>query len=162
VTGDRNLFSIGRVRHDEDQLTEMLAWLASAVPEVAGKLVELAFGSDVAAADSADVQISTQYGIAGGRLDALIESPSFVLIVESKLWSGYGGDQLSKYLEWLCDRRDGRACGLMTVTKFEAPWPGDDWAFADREGIARGSRMWEDLYERLLSLTEGAEPADLV
>jgi hypothetical protein len=35
VAGEQNLFSIGRRRHGEDQLTEMLAWLASGVPAVA-------------------------------------------------------------------------------------------------------------------------------
>ena len=41
MAGGRNLFSIRQVRHDEDQLTEMLAWLASTVPAVTGRLVEL-------------------------------------------------------------------------------------------------------------------------
>ena len=38
-----NLFLLGRRPGFEDQLTEMLVWLISAVPEVGGAIVQLAF-----------------------------------------------------------------------------------------------------------------------
>lgn len=38
-----NVFSIGRRADDEDQLTEMLAWLAATVPGVRAALMNLAF-----------------------------------------------------------------------------------------------------------------------
>jgi hypothetical protein len=40
-----NLFSVGRRRGDEDQLTNMLVWLASTVPAVRSALVELGLGT---------------------------------------------------------------------------------------------------------------------
>lgn len=161
MVGGRNVFSIGRIRHNENQLTEMLAWLAAAVPDVAAKIVGLALPSDLPQLDAADVEISTQYSIPRGFLDLLFESQSLVLVVESKLWSGYDSDQLRKYLDWLHGRRDGRVCGLMTLTEFDAPWPQEDEEFADKEAIQRAARRWRDLYVELGPLTEGAETGDL-
>src|SRR4051794_14982847 len=129
-----NVFRIGRRRGDEDQLTEMLVWLASAVPAMRSALVEFALGTVV---DPADVAVSTQYSIAGvGRLDALVDGPGFRLIVESKLGSDYGDDQIGRYLGWLASRgSDQRTSGLMTLTARSAPWREVDVKYAAENGI---------------------------
>ncbi len=148
VTHDRNVFSIGRRRHDEDQLTEMLAWLFSVVPEVAVALVELALGERPAEAE--EIEFSTQHWIEGGRLDAVLTAPPLVVVVESKLQSDYGADQLSKYLDWIAAEhaeRDRRA--LMTLTRADAPWPASDAERARELGIVPAPRRWEQLHDLL-------------
>lgn len=151
-----NLFGIGRKAGDEDQLTEMLVWLADAVPEVAAALLRLTFGDRSSEVD--ELRLTTQHGIAGGRLDALLTSSHVALVVESKLGSTYGEGQIRRYLEWLVAEfgsRPGR--GLMTLTAQEAPWPEDDIAFAASHGIVSSARRWADLRELLQPLTD--EPA---
>jgi hypothetical protein len=142
-----NLFFIARRRGDEDQLTEMLVWLASAVPAVRSALVELGLGIRV---DPSEVTPSTQYGISGGRLDALLEGEGFRLAVESKLGSDYGPDQIGKYLRWLAVRKSSVAnSGLMTLTQRPAPWAQEDVDYAQREELVASRRLWEDLHEIL-------------
>jgi hypothetical protein len=74
-----NIFSISREPRNEDQLTEMLAWLANAVPAVRRALLKLAFAESL---DEREVEITTQHGIAKGRLDAFLSSESVALVVE--------------------------------------------------------------------------------
>ena len=106
----------------------MLVWLASAVPAVRSALVELGLGVRV---DPSEVTPSTQYGISGGRLDALLEGEGFRLAVESKLGSDYGPDQIGKYLRWLAVRKSSVAnSGLMTLTARPAPWAQEDVDYA--------------------------------
>ena len=83
-----NLFLIGRKPGSEDQLTEMLVWLANGVPEVAAALDRLAFGDRSSEVET--FELTTQHGIARGRLDALMTSSQVALVVESKLGSTYG------------------------------------------------------------------------
>jgi hypothetical protein len=148
-----NIFSIGRERGTEDQLTEMFVWLTSAVPNVGRSVVRLALGD--ADLDLSEVEASTQHGIAAGRLDALFTSPSLALIVESKLGSSYGNDQLRKYLDWLADEHGGRAArGLMTLTKGPAPWPPKDLAHAEALGIVATAGRWEDLHDHLSPIAD--------
>lgn len=124
-----NLFRIGRKAGDEDQLTEMLVWLAEAVPEVAAALLRLAFGDR--RVEVRKVQLTTQHGIATGRLDALLTSSDIALVIESKLGSTYGDDQIGRYLAWLqAEFRDRPLRGLMTLTAREASWPARDVSFA--------------------------------
>jgi hypothetical protein len=47
------------------------------------------------------LELATQHGIAGGRLDAFMTSSRVALVVESKPGSNYGDDQIRRYLEWL-------------------------------------------------------------
>jgi hypothetical protein len=123
----RNLFLLGRRPGFEDQLTEMLVWLISAVPEVGGTIVQLAFADlDVG---TPQLQATTQHRIAAGRLDALLRTESLVLVVESKLGSFYGEGQLHAYIDWLAtEHKDAAHRALMTLTANEAPWPADDLA----------------------------------
>lgn len=151
----RNIFSLGRRAGAEDQLTEMLIWLIEAVPQVGEAIVRLAFESDQ---DASSMKVTTQHGVVGGRLDALFVGPSFALIVESKLGSGYGEDQIAKYLRWLVDahgHRDRRA--LMTLTAHEAPWSTEDRSLATDLGVRGSARRWEELHAVLQPLAEEAD-----
>ncbi len=148
VAETRNLFSIGRRIHDEDQLTEMLAWLVSAVPEVGGAVIRLALPG--AQPDLAALDAKTQQIIAAGRLDAVVTTDETIVVVESKLQSAYGQDQLSRYLDWLAtDHRAPDNRCLMTLTEQQAPWPGPDVLHAEDVGVKWSARRWEDLYVAL-------------
>lgn len=136
-----NLFRIGRKAGDEDQLTEMLVWLAEAVPEVAAALLRLAF--DDRRIEVGEVQLTTQHGIATGRLDALLTSSEVALIIESKLGSTYSDDQIGRYLAWLqAEFRDRPLRGLLTLTAQEASWPTGDVSFAASHEIVGSARRW--------------------
>lgn len=150
-----NIFSIGRRRGDEDQLTEMLVWLATAVPEVAKALVRLAL--DDIEFDPAALDATTQHNIVSGRLDAFFSSPAFALVVESKLGSSYGQDQLRRYLDWLgTEHKDLPHRALLTLTAARAPWPTVDDAHAGTLGIAGRARRWEDLSTELANASQPA------
>jgi hypothetical protein len=143
-----NIFRIGRVHGAEDQLTEMLVWLADAVPSVRGALLRLAFG-EAALTDQA-VEITTQHGVAVGRFDAFLVSADVALVVESKLGTDYGPGQIRKYLEWLVGEFGGsKTCGLMTLTARDAPWPDADRMYAAAAGVVSAARRWEDFHGEL-------------
>jgi hypothetical protein len=151
VAESQNLFSIGRRRGDEDQLTEMLAWLATVVPGVAQALIELAFADVVA--DELEVDVSTQVAVDAGRLDALLRTPSTLLVIESKLDSAYGVGQIRKYIDWVASQdTDHPRKGLMTLTRALAPWTVEDVEHATALGVVPAQRRWEDLYDRLQSI----------
>jgi hypothetical protein len=152
----RNLFLLGRRPGFEDQLTEMLVWLISAVPEVGRAIVRLAFGDlDV---DTAQLQATTQHKIAAGRLDALLRTESLVLVVESKLGSFYGEGQLGAYIDWLAsEHKEAAHRALMTLTAFEAPWPADDLAHAAQLAVVASPRRWHELHTALSPLTSALD-----
>jgi hypothetical protein len=156
----RNIFSIGRRSGAEDQLTEMLVWLTSAVSDVSAAVVRLGLG-DVES-DIAQVQAYTQHEIAKGRLDAIFVSETVILVVESKLQSSYGDGQLRKYLDWLAQvHPDCPHRALMTLTAREAPWPAEDVARAAELGVVASPRRWQDLFAALASLAPEPGPDSL-
>jgi hypothetical protein len=160
MRGSRNIFAIGRVPHREDQLTEMLVWLCSAVPEVTAAIVALGFGEPPSHPE--EIEIATQHSIAEGRLDAVFRSQSFILVVESKLESGFHDNQVRKYLEWLAHEHAGSLdCGLMTLTKYAAKWFPDDEDYARKQHITPSRRRWQDLYLKLEELAQGHDGTDL-
>lgn len=139
-----NLFSIGRRRRNEDQLTEMLVWLVDAVPDVGRAILGLAFDDPQI---DGDFEVSTQHGVAKGRLDALFVGPTFALVVESKIDSGFGDDQIARYLSWLAREHGHRQRrGLMTLTAHPAEWDLED---ARRLGVTGSAHRWEELHEVL-------------
>ena len=143
-----NIFSIGRRKRNEDQLTEMLAWLVDAVPSVGRAIVGLAFGGLV---PDGEIAASTQAGIAHGRLDALLTGASFVLVVESKIDSDFGDDQIGRYLHWLESEQAHRDIrGLMTLTVR----PLTDAQRAELggcRGVTGSAHLWEELHDVLTS-----------
>jgi hypothetical protein len=146
VATEQNIFLAGRLADDEDQLTEMLAWLVTVVPEAGRALCELATG--VTRLANGAPRVSTQYGISHGRLDALLELEDLVVVVESKLTAVYGPDQLRKYIDWLSKRQDERRV-LMTLTASRAPWPATDVRRAAKLGIGVAQKRWEQLSSAL-------------
>jgi hypothetical protein len=151
----RNIFSLGRRKDDEDQLTEMLAWLISAVPAVGHRLIELALGTEQ---DAVDTDLRTQLVFQGGRLDAFLGTPSTAVVIESKLRSAYAKGQLRKYLDWIAAQYPGRTQALMTLTRDVAPWPRDDIDRAHELGIVSAPRRWEELHDTLAPLCD--DPTD--
>jgi hypothetical protein len=142
-----NLFSIGRKRRNEDQLTEMLVWLIDAVPEVGRAIATLAFNG---LSLDGEIKVTTQHGVAKGRLDALFVSPAFALVVESKIDSGFGDDQIARYLDWLSAAHAHRARrGLMTLTAHPTPWGEVDEKRAEAIGVVASAHLWEELHDVL-------------
>lgn len=159
MPGVWNLFAIGREKRKEDQLTEMLAWLIDAVPEVGAAIVALVF--DDAPVDG-DRQVTTQYGIAAGRLDALVVDSMSALVIESKIDSDFGDDQVSRYLRWLADHHERRERrGLMTLTAQPMSWKPDDIVLAHELKIVRAERRWEELHALLEQFTESSDGEQL-
>lgn len=155
MTAVWNLFSIGRKRRNEDQLTEMLVWLVDAVPDVGRAILNLALDDPEI---NGDLQVTTQHGVATGRLDALFVGPKFALVVESKIDSGLGDDQIGRYVRWLADahaHRERRA--LMTLTAHPVVWEFDE---ACELGVLGSAHLWEELHDLLqpLAATADREP----
>jgi hypothetical protein len=154
VASHWNIFSIGRRKRSEDQLTEMLAWLVDVVPQVGTALVAMAFDHDVS---DGELRVTTQPGITTGRLDALLSGPSFALIIESKIDSDFDPTQIPRYLQWLgdefADRRELRL-GLMTLTC--RPLTAAQRAqLTSKEGRIRGvEHLWEQLHTVLNGLVD--------
>ena len=86
------------------------------------------------------------------------------LVVESKLGSGYGGGQLSKYLTLLdTEFADRPFRGLLTLTARPDPWPEADTSFAANRGISAQARLWEELHNALApAIGDDDLPAQLV
>jgi hypothetical protein len=155
----QNIFSIGRDLGSEDQLTEMLAWLSRAVPEVAGVLIDMALhGTDV---DLPLIQAETQRVVVGGRLDLYLRGEGVSVIVESKLKATYGDDQLGTYLEWLSQQPTSYRRALMTLTASLAPWPAEDRQRAKDLKIVPVERRWHELHSALFVLTDSPDLDDL-
>lgn len=152
MPGVWNIFSIGRHPRNEDQLTEMLAWLIQAVPDIGHSLVGLAF--DRGHVDG-EIQVVTQHGIAEGRLDALLLGPELALVIESKIDSGFGDDQIGRYLRWLSSAHGHRARrGLLTITAHPAPWSDSDIDLARELEIMRAEHLWEEVHSLFDPLVE--------
>jgi len=113
VAERKNIFLIGRRGHegDEDQLTEMLAFLWQEEPDALNRWFDsLGFPTDVSTAE-----IETQFTIPSGkRPDIMVRSSDAVTLVESKLRSGFGETQIDDYLEFLADGDGTRALVLLT------------------------------------------------
>src|SRR5262245_28882297 len=98
AVGRKNIFLIGRRPSDEDQLTEMVAFLWQEVPEALdGWLHGIGLPTSVGSAE-----VETQFVLPNRkRPDIVIRSEEGTTIVESKLGSGFGDDQASSYLRYL-------------------------------------------------------------
>jgi hypothetical protein len=93
----KNIFTIARrgSADDEDQLTELLAYLFQEEPSALDAwLTSLGLDGELSS-------WRTQCVIPGGRLDFVVEHDQAVLIVESKLGSSTDYLQCSKYIDWL-------------------------------------------------------------
>jgi hypothetical protein len=113
VAERKNIFLIGRRGHedDEDQLTEMLAFLWQEDRQALDRWLEM-LGLPV---DVGLSEIETQFVVPSGkRPDILIRSENSVTLVESKLRAGFGETQIPDYLEFLAEQEGQRALVLLT------------------------------------------------
>lgn len=148
-----NIFSIGRTKHDEDQLTEMLAWLVACVPAIGHVLVRAAFGEQV----DGEVQCVTQSVITAGRLDAFLTGAGFGVVVESKIDSDFSEGQIDKYLAWLeTEQADVPQLALLTLTKRPLSRQ-QDAALRGRSRVVGTARLWEDLHAEFEELATSLE-----
>jgi hypothetical protein len=142
VADRKNIFLIGRRRRrgDEDQLTEMLAFLWQEEPETLENwLNALAIPTSVAAAD-----IETQSTLPGGkRPDIAIRENGACILVESKLKSGFGTSQIGDYLDYL-EALGGRR-SLILLTERPESIPDSYLSRADAAGIHLVSQRWHDM-----------------
>ena len=159
MSTQQNIFAIGRDYGSEDQLTEMLAWLSRAVPEVAGVLIDMALpGAQV---DLPLIRAETQRVVVGGRLDLYLRGQGVSLVVESKLNAIYGDRQLATYLKWLSQQPTSYRRVLMTLTESAAPWPPADRRLAKELKIAPVERRWQELHAALLLLADSPDLDEL-
>jgi hypothetical protein len=132
----------------------MLVWLIDAIPDVGRAIAALAFGED----PGEDIEASTQHAVVNGRLDALLIGRSFALVVESKIDSGFGDQQIARYLDWLSSTHGHRErLGLMTMTAHEVKWPMGDTERADLLGVCGSAHRWEELHAVLAPLADAAD-----
>ena len=138
----------------------MLVWLTSAVPDVGTAIVRLGFGDiDL---DLAQIEIATQQRIVAGRLDAVLQTESLRLVVESKLDASYGDGQLRRYLDWLAtESSEHSQRALMTLTARHAPWPDEDVAHAAELDILAAPRRWEELFKELATIAADPDLQEL-
>ena len=137
----KNIFLIGRRGHegDEDQLTEMLAYLwqehSMALDDWLTSL-----GADAAPG----IEVETQFTLPSGkRPDIKITWPGWTVLVESKLQSGFGDTQISDYLDYLAGV-DGRRM-LVLLTERPETVPDDLKVRADASRVELVSRRWHDM-----------------
>ena len=142
----KNIFLIGRRGHegDEDQLTEMLAFLWQEELQALDRWLDsLGLPTDV---DSAEIE--TQFTIPSGkRPDVLIRSNDSTTLVESKLGSGFGETQVPDYLEFLRAEVGRRA--LILLTQRPEVVPTEYARLAKESGIALIPTRWQEMAERL-------------
>ena len=138
----KNIFLIGGRGHegDEDQLTEMLAFLWQERPEtLASWLDSLGLSADVEHAE-----VETQFVIPSGkRPDIAISAPGARTLVESKLGSGFGETQIRDYLDYLAAVDAHRA--LVLLTQRPEVIPGELLATASGHGVTLLARRWHDM-----------------
>jgi hypothetical protein len=153
-TEHKNVFAIARrgSSDNEDQLTELLAYLIQEEPIVADHLLA-DFGYKATMISS-----RTQQSVLGGRLDLKLEAPQACVVVESKLGSTTDFAQCAKYIEHLAAKPiSGRS--LVLLTKFAEPWPEGVQEFAAERSVELVARRWWDV-TKLLRQTHTALASD--
>lgn len=126
----KNIFSIARrgSTDDENQLTELLAYLIQEEPAIASVLLS-DFGHKTRSSS-----VTTQQKVLGGRLDLELEAPRACVVVESKLGSTTDFDQCAKYIEYLASK-PAPVRALVLLTKLPEPWPGGVEALASQRDV---------------------------
>jgi len=145
-----------RTTGDEYELTQTIAAFASAdavfAAELARTLIEAAPLSDPAllAAIPAEVRCTPEYRLYDGPvdrgpIDLLFEEADWALLVEHKLYSDYGYDQIERYLQGGAALKR-QHWGLLAVTR-EVPAPAEEPPVGTTGWL--GSIRWRDIYEAL-------------
>jgi hypothetical protein len=159
VAERKNIFLIGRRGHagDEDQLTEMLAFLWQEEPETLDRwLTTLGLPTDVSRAD-----VETQFVLANGkRPDVSVRTKTDWTLVESKLGSGFGGTQVSDYLDALGNAKERRRALILLTQKPEAV-PPDLSEHASDAKVQLISQRWHDMAPAL-EASDGAVEGEAI
>lgn len=142
----KNIFLIGRRGHegDEDQLTEMLAFLWQERPDALDSWLRSIGLASVVVTGT----VTTQFTLPSGkRPDIRVVTAEGTTLVESKLGSGFGRDQVDSYLSYLGEQGGRRALVLLTQ-RHESVDPRDD-ATAQRLGVRLILRRWQEVADDL-------------
>lgn len=152
-----------RRRADEAQLTQMLAAFAGADPAFASRCLQVVLAhaprqDRVGALGTipaellcvAENRLHGASGVSKGFVDLRFDDAAgeFSVLVELKLYSGYGHDQLQRYLDGLAVLHAKRAA-LVAVTR-DAPRHGEDVVRDDSRWC--GSVRWARLFDELRAL----------
>lgn len=129
---------------DEDQLTEMLAFLWQESPRAFETwLMEMDLPADVTA-----IGVETQFVLPSGkRPDIAIRSEHGTTLVESKLGAGFGDTQIPDYLHYLGECSGCRSLLLLTQ-KPEIP-PVEYLILARELEVDLKSKRWQDMADCL-------------
>jgi hypothetical protein len=154
----KNLFSIAASRmKSEDRLTEMLAYLWQERPQLLQAWLGVV---PLACSDLEDWIVDTQRTDPElGRFDVILRVPSHAcVIVESKLGSDLGVDQVARYVQHL-SRRTEPYRALVTLTERRVEWPAEVDQAAAAEGVVLAKARWRDVRATIQD-TEGDSIAD--
>ncbi len=138
----KSIFLIGRRGHegDEDQLTEMLAFLWQEEPETLFRWLD-SLGHK---AELSGVEIETQFVLPSGkRPDILIRAGESLILVESKLSAGFGETQVRDYLDFLAEQEGTRTLVLLTQRPEVVPTEHEQEAV--RVGVTLIATRWQEL-----------------
>lgn len=148
MTERKNIFLIGRRGHesDEDQLTEMLAFLWQEDRQALDRWLDsLGLPTDVDVAE-----IETQFTIPSGkRPDIIIRVDDSAILVESKLSAGFGETQVSDYLEFLADDAQLDKRTLILLTQRPEVVPVEFENAARESGVVLIPTRWHDMADCL-------------
>ncbi|MBA3366170.1 MAG: hypothetical protein H0U03_10370 [Actinobacteria bacterium] len=118
----KNIFRIARRGHsgDEDQLTELLAFLFQQEPGLLATWLR-AIGVHV---EVSEWHLRTQQPIANGRLDLELSVPGRALaVVESKLGTTTDFSQITKYIRYAKTVAGDELRAIVLLTQSHEPWP---------------------------------------
>ena len=135
-----NIFKIARKSsRDEDQLTDLLAWLLRAEPEVVAALLT---SLDC---DASTASVATQRRVPDGRIDLeLTAEGQAAVVIESNLGSHTTHLQCKTYIEYLAALPvDDRV--LVLVTQLHEDWPPGIVDFAADHEVRLARRRWWDI-----------------
>jgi hypothetical protein len=160
-----------RRQRDEAQLTQVIAEVARADRRFAGAFVELLLDTAAKGSQPENVRRLSDSGVPQelgcraeahlrdtgdaslGRVDLRFDGvDDFTLFVENKLYSGYGHEQVNRYLAALDGLPPERRSGLVSVTR-NVPTYGEPRLEADNRWL--GSVRWAHLRDRLAGLPIG-------
>lgn len=153
----KNIFAIARrgSTGDEDQLTELLAYLIQEQPAIASKLL-----ADFGYKHVPSSTLKTQRCVVGGRLDLEFEVPECAsVVVESKLGATIGARQCKKYIEHLASKPQ-KVRSLVKLTKLHEPWPEGIEEFAAKHNVELVARRWWDVTSLLRGASIGGPLAN--
>jgi hypothetical protein len=151
-----------RRQADEAQLTQAVAAVAQVDRQFGARFVELVLDAAENRALAANVRTFRAEGLPGeldcraeeslgeeGRVDLRFDAPNLTLFVENKLYSGYGHDQVQRYLRAVRRLPRGTNSALVAVTR-AVPTYGEPRLDEDQRWL--GSVRWAHLVSGLQEL----------